>query len=248
METQTTTRACNTCPALGRDGNDGRPAPNLYDYQWTCETCRAQIPGLLNRIPFDHADLDATPANVKHEGGKHKQAEAPLGVSLAVLSELSPLTWAQRHPELTLAAFAGDQDGPPSTARILYQIAHEWHRARRDQHPHETLPTYTITDLAKWLHDRTEWACNALKETLPDHAHAINNLAHRLRWLNDPGSDKPEPVPVPITCNECDRYALAYHQGDIICTACGNRMTRDQYDQWVGLNAEHAKHDHEKAA
>ncbi|MEU5157326.1 hypothetical protein [Glycomyces sp. NPDC021274] len=238
METTTRTeRVCVTCPGLGRDGVDGRPAPNYFDFQHSCEECRPQLRGLLKRIPGDYADLDATPP-----GGQREHVsgtvEAPLGVRLAVLNEI------YTGPATTLTTFptGPDQEGVLSAPRILWFIASAWLPAWQVSHPKERLPAPTVWHLADWLEKRLDWACNTLPALMADHAGYLSALAHRLDRLNNPTSGKPEPINVKIPCPDCDCYGLAWFQGDVLCTVCGVRMEDHQYHRWVGLNAALTKH------
>lgn len=237
MNTDRTERTCRTCPGLGRDGQDGRPAPNYFDYRWACEECRPQLRGILKRVPNSFAELDPTPG-----GGHHEHVsgtiEAPLGVRIAVLDQL------YTGPALTAPALpAGpDQDGVLPAARVLWHIATAWLPAWRESHPRESLPAPTVGHLADWLEHRLDWACNTLEHTIGDHAAYLSALAHRLDRLNDPGSSKPEAIPF-VPCRDCDRYSLA-RQGEIVlCTAndCQVRMGPDEYERWTKLSAEAAK-------
>lgn len=242
METRTT-RECITCPALGRDGTDDRPNPNLYQHRWCCDDCRAQLPGLLIRIPRDHEDLDPTPGNT-HSERVSGTTEAPLGVRTSVLDHL------YTGPALTqpLLPWGPDQEGDLPTARTLYQITLAWWPAWAEAHPTETLPAPEVGELAAWLHHRTDWACNTLKENLPYHAQALNTLAHRLRLYTQGAPDKPEPIKG-VECRECGCYTLARHAGDVLCTACGERMGPDEYERWITVLAETERQKaHQRAA
>lgn len=235
METTRTERVCVTCPGLGRAGQDGRPAPNFYDYRYSCEECRPQLHGILNRIPHSFAALDATPKAV-HREHVSGSVSIPLGVSVAVLDQILPATTLRALPT------GADQEGVLPAARILWHIAADWLPAWQESHPREQLPAPTVTNLSAWLERRIDWACNTLEATIGDHAGYLSALAHRLDRLNDPGSNKPEPINVKIPCPECDRYGLAWFEGDVLCTACGVRMEDHQYHRWVGLNAALTKH------
>lgn len=256
METSSkrNTRECITCPSLGRDSENDRPAPNLYEHRWCCDDCRAQLPGLLIQIPRDHTELDPTPGTT-HNERVSGSAEAPLGVRASVLDHL------YRGPALANPAlpWGADQEGDLPAARTLYQIALAW-LPHRPAHLQETLPNPEVPDLAKWLHYRTEWACSHddrtgtactgdnLTNLLPYHAQAINDLAHHLRLYTQGAPDKPEPIKG-IECRECSCYTLARHRGDVICTSCGDRMGPDEYERWTGLLAEHEKQmQHQRAA
>jgi hypothetical protein len=244
MENNTTRteRTCITCPGLGRDGADGRPNPNYYDYRWACEECRPQLHGILHRIPLTHTLLDPTPGNA-HNEHVSGTIDAPLGVRIAVLDELytGPAT------TLPLIPTGPDQDGTLPAARILWHITTAWWPAWHETHPSEHLPEPTITALTAWLEKRTDWACNNLPALLgdsndqPGHARILSALAHRLDRLIDPGTSKPEPIPF-VPCRDCDRYSLARLAGDIICThdSCGIRMSPDEYERWTKLQAAYA--------
>lgn len=231
--TTRTERVCITCAALGRDGEDGRPAPNYYDYRWACEACRPQLHGLLHRIPLAHTQLDATPTGTHHEHVTGT-VEAPLGVSIAVLDQITrtPAMFAPYIP------WDDDQTGHLPTTRTLQIIATAWLPALQERNPREHLPNPEVKPLTAWLSHHLDWACNNLKENLPDHAHELSALAHRLDRLLDPGTDKPEAIPF-VPCRECDRYSLARHRGDIICTdtRCNARMSPTEYERWTKLKA-----------
>jgi hypothetical protein len=236
MENTTRTeRVCVTCPGLGRDGQDGRPAPNYFDFQHSCEECRPQLHGILNRIPRSFAALDATPSS-SHQEHVSGSVSIPLGVSVAVLDQITTGP-ATTIPWLPTGA---DQDGTLPAARILWHIADAWLPAWRESHPLEQLPAPTVPKLAAWLEGRIDWACNTLPAMIGDHAGYLSALAHRLDRLNDPGSDKPESIDG-VACRECDCYTLARHRGEVICTICNIRMDLDEYHRWVGLNAALAK-------
>lgn len=237
METTRTERVCVTCPGLGRDGIEGRPAPNYYDYRYSCEECRPQLHGILNRIPRSFTELDATPKAV-HREHVSGSVSIPLGVSVAVLDQITtgPAT------TLKILPAGADQDGVLPAARILWHIATGWLPAWQESHPLEQLPAPTVDQLSAWLEKRIDWACNTLEATIGDHAGYLSALAHRLDRLNDPTSDKPEPIDF-VPCRECDRYALARQGDTVVCTGkgCNVRMGPAEYERWTKLNAEAAK-------
>jgi len=239
--TTRTERVCRTCPGLGRDGTDGRPAPNYYDYRWSCEECRPQLHGILNRIPHTFINLDATPGN-GHREHVSGTIEAPLGVRTAVLDQIhTGPTIALAYPPLPTGP---DQEGVLPAQRVLRHIAGAWLPTRQAAYPWERLPRpATVKQLAAWLEARVDWACNTLPESIGDHVGYLSALAHRLDRLVDPGTNRPEPIEG-VVCRECDRYSLARHKGEIVCTAngCNVRMDLDEYHRWVGLNAALAKH------
>ncbi|WP_035696909.1 hypothetical protein [Glycomyces tenuis] len=247
METRAhTERVCVTCPALGRDGEHDRPQPNLYDYRHSCGECRAQLPGILKRIPLNHAELDPTPGSTK---GEHVTGtmDAPLGVRVAVLDELST------GPAIALASppipIGPDQEGTLPAVRVLGHIAHAWLPAWQEAHPDEHLPAATVEDLADWLAKRVDWALNTLPALMPDHAAYLRALDHRLDRLNGSGTNKPTIIDG-VACRECDRYSLIRQGDDVICTAkgCRCRMSPAEYERWTKLSAAHAQQDHQKAA
>jgi hypothetical protein len=238
METTTRTeRVCVTCPGLGRDGQDGRPAPNFFDYRWACEECRPQLHGILNRIPRSFEALDATPSS-SHQEHVSGSVSIPLGVSVAVLDQILPTT-----TKLGLPA-GPDQEGVLPAGRVLWHIAKTWLPERQANYPWERLPDKpTVRELAEWIEKRIDWACNTLPGMIGDHAGYLSALAHRLDRLNDPGADKPEPIKF-VPCRECDRYALARQGDTVLCTGkgCNVRMGPAEYERWTKLNAEAAKH------
>jgi hypothetical protein len=235
--TTRTERVCRTCPALGRDGQDGRPAPNYYDFQYSCEECRPALHGILHRIPLAHHQLDPTPAGGQRERvtGSH---EAPLGVRIGVLDELLPATTQPLIPT------GPDQEGVLPAARILWHIANDWLPAWQESHPSEALPSPTVAGLADWLDKRLDWACNTLPETISDHAAYLSALARRLDRLNDPGTTKPDRIDG-VACRECDGYTLIRQGEDVTCTdpRCKVRMGPAEYERWTKLKAAHALQD-----
>ena len=248
MQTQhtNTERVCVTCPALRRDGDNDRPAPNRYDYQWACEECRAQLKGILTRIPLEHATLDATPSTTRTEHVTGTQ-DAPLGVRIAVLDELhTGPTIATANPPIPTGP---DQEGTLPTTRILHHIAHTWLTAWQERHPHEHLPAPTVENLANWLTNRLNWALDTLPHLTPTHTAYLHALDRRLDHLNGGGTHKPTPIDG-VPCRECNRYSLIRQNDTITCTAhgCRCRMSPDEYTRWTKLAAAHAQQDHQKAA
>jgi len=237
--TTRTERVCRTCPGLGRDGEDGRPAPNYFDFQHSCEECRPQLHGLLHRIPRAHLLLDPTPGGGQRErvSGSH---EAPLGVRIAVLDE------AYTGPAITipLLPVGPDQEGVLPAARILWHIASAWLPAWRESHPSESLPQPTVAGLADWLDKRIDWACNSLPESIGDHAAYLSALARRLDRLNDPGNSKPDRIDG-VACRECDGYTLTRQGDTVVCVdpRCNARYSRDEYERWTKLQAAFATQD-----
>jgi len=243
MNTTRTERVCVTCPGLGRDGQDDRPAPNYYDYQHACEECRPQLRGILNRAPRAFALLDATPTTGRHQHVSGTK-DAPLGVRIAVLDELVG------RPAIALVApplpDGPDQEGNLSTARILAHIATAWlpHRGAWERLPEHA----TVTTLAAWLEHRIDWACDTLPHLMgdhddqPGHARILGALSRRLDRLNDPGTSKPEAIKY-VPCPECDRYTLIRLGDEVLCTGtnCTCRLTGTQYENWSKLTAEAAK-------
>lgn len=241
-----TNHTCRTCPALRRDGQHDRPAPNLYTYRYSCDECRAQLPGILTRIPLNHATLDATPGTTRTEHVTGTQ-DAPLGVRIAVLDELhTGPAIALANPPIPIGT---DQEGTLPAVRVLGHIAHAWLPAWQERHPHEHLPAPTVENLADWLQKRIDWALNTLPALMPDHAAYLHALDRRLDKLNGGGTHRPTIIDG-VACRECDRYSLTRQGEDIICTArgCRCRMNETEYERWTKLSAEHAKQDHQRAA
>lgn len=236
MNQDRTERTCVTCPGLGRDGEGDRPEPNYYDYRYACEECRPQLRGILKRIPTHFAELDLKPRGGHHEHVSGSM-DIPLGVNITVLGEL------YRGPSLTLTALpvGPDQEGTLPAVRILWYIASAWLPHWQSAHPDATLPRPVVAYLTEWLDLRLDWACNTLGGLIGDHAAYLHALERRLDRLVDPRTDRPQPIDG-VVCR-CDRYTLARHAGQIICTApnCNVRMDDAEYERWTKLNAAAAR-------
>lgn len=131
---------------------------------------------------------------------------------------------AREHPE--------DQIGHPAVAAILDQWCRDW---RDEMAFAQTLPLPTVPELARWLTDRLDWAC--------DRHPAVDEFATEMRQLRAVlfgtlGLFEPEPEFCNgVVCRGCDRYALYRSQDRYAaeCDECGMLYTEDEYREWSAL-------------
>ncbi len=135
---------------------------------------------------------------------------------------------------------AGDQTGEVPVAAWLDSCVRDW-MAYRPEH-REHLPVPTVDRLTDWLGDRLGWAC----DYHPDVQGFAAELKHALgvlRAVNGEVTARPE-VKIGVECKFCDsRSSLTREAGDdwIECEDCKTLYSPDEYEEWVGRLAGHAK-------
>lgn len=141
--------------------------------------------------------------------------------------------------DLTLAPGPGvihdpyrDQTGMIAVAAMLDQWARDW---RDEMAFAQSLPVPTVPELARWLSDRVEWACDR-HPAVDEFANEMGRLRAILRGvlgLTEPPAEFCDG----IVCRKCDRYAL-YRENDYVeCDHCGLLYSETEYREWVGLLA-----------
>lgn len=206
-----------------------------YMRERACDPCRARLPHLIAEI----ADLWAQLPEALQPGANGAQRvsgsrEAPVPVNVDALD----LSADARNSEATDAAkeHPEDQIGQVAVASILDQWCRDW---RDEMAFAQSLPVPTVPELARWLQDRTEWAC--------DRHPAVDEFAAEMRRLRAVlrgtlGLTEPPPEFCDgVVCRKCDRYAL-YREGDYVeCDVCGLLYSEKEYHEWVGLLAGQAR-------
>lgn len=145
------------------------------------------------------------------------------------------LTLPARQPNPTAQARLNPEDtvGHLSAATVLDQWVRDW---RDLLWPDHHLPVPTVPELAAWLSNRVDAAC--------DRHPAVDEFAAELHHLHGAlrvalGETKPAPtVMLAVTCKRCDAVSqLKQYPGDeyISCDACGMLYTKDEYREWTGL-------------
>src|SRR5262245_39099447 len=126
-----------------------------------------------------------------------------------------------------------DQTGQLSVATILDSWVRDW-RDVRDRG--ERLPTPTVVELARWLGNRLEWACDSFL-AVDEYANEMRDLRRSLRSVVGINEIRPEHLDVP--CRRCDLLDLHRLPGQdrVECGSCGDLLTEDEYRRWVNLLA-----------
>jgi hypothetical protein len=161
-----------------------------------------------------------------------REAPIPLNVDVVDLSaqarNAQATDAAKAHPE--------DQIGQVAVASILDQWARDW---RDEMAFAQSLPVPTVPELARWLGNRVEWACDR-HPAVDEFAAEMGRLRAVLRGvlgLSEPQAEFCDGV----VCRKCDRYAL-YREGDYVeCDHCGLLYSEREYHDWVGLLAGQAR-------
>jgi hypothetical protein len=173
------------------------------------------------------------PANAKPTTTSQRVSgsrEAPVPVNLDLLD----LTAYPRNAQATKAAkeHPEDQIGQAAVAYMLDQWCRDW---RDEMAFRQSLPEPTVPELARFLVNRVEWACDR-HPAIDDFAAEMTRLRAVLRGtlgLTDPPAEFCDGV----VCRKCDRYAL-YREGDYVeCDHCGLLYSEQEYHDWVGLLA-----------
>jgi|SRR5690554_565979 len=125
-----------------------------------------------------------------------------------------------------------DQIGTLSVATILDTWVRDW---RKTLWPEQRLPVPTVAELARWLRDRVEDACNH-HPRIDEFAAEIKDLRHTLRAHLGETTAQPETERYKaVACQKCDlRGVLMRRPGSdyIECGNCGNLYTENEYAHW----------------
>lgn len=181
--------------------------------------------------------LAGLPANAKPTDDAPRvtgSREAPTPVNIDAVD----LTAAARNSTATEAAKAHpeDQIGQVAVATILDQWVADW---RDEMAFTQSLPVPTVPELARWLANRVEWACDR-HPAVDEFAAEMGRLRAILRGVLGL-SESPAEFCDGVVCRKCDRYAL-YRESDYVeCDHCGLLYSEAEYREWVGLLAGQAR-------
>ncbi|MFE6282451.1 hypothetical protein [Streptomyces sp. NPDC057877] len=217
--------SCAICPRTAADGVHACPVH--------AEELRAWLAELPYQARFLEEFIEPAGRPTAGRIGGTGRAHAPVPVDLRVLVLLGP-------GRLDAAPGSDDDGTPPILAvlgawagHIAYHypaVGYDRYGTARSQPCEQAWPSYgeTITGWCAWL---TAYLPFAL--TLPlvaDLHRQLGNLIHRIRDLTHA---VPHRHPQAAPCPRCDAHALVAVDGQhgITCTACGNRLERDEYDQ-----------------
>ncbi len=209
-----------------------------YERAQVCQADRTRLPHILTDIEELHAQLPLALAKQQSAGQRVTGSrEAPVPISLDVVD----LAAGARNGGLTeqAAKHPGDQIGQIAVASILDQWVRDW---RDEMAFAQSLPVPTVPELARWLRDRCEWAC--------DRHPAIDEFAAEMRKLRavlrgQLGLIEPDPEFCNgVVCKACDHFAL-YRTIDgkygVVCDECGMLYTDEEFTEWVALVEADAK-------
>lgn len=256
--------ACVTCPIYRPDDQKPRlPArPPVCDGdRRLLDTHLWEIPELYERLP----DEEPSPANALYlvempDGTVQQRGVDPL----ADLVPAGPIRGQSRQPrvsgskerpaptsleriDLTLPArqatralFARgalgvdeDQVGTLSVATILETWARDWRDALWPDHQ---LPTPSVNELARWLRNRVEDACDQ-HPAIDEFAAEMKDIRYALRRELGETTAQPETEPYKgVACQKCDlRGVLMRKPGSqyIECRNCGLLMSDVEYAYWL---------------
>ena len=237
-----TTPLCVLCPTIGR----GRP--NHTETSQACPACAQK----LTAIPDDIADAHALLQQLlepRRGAADTRQATAEAPIPLAIdpydltadhLLPQGPLRRAR------LAANAGDQIGHLPVAVVLHSWVRDWadQRDLREQGPAGDVP-----ELARWLAERTDWAC-AEHPALDEYAAELHELRGTLLALV--GRAEPDERPKPIKgvpCIRCRHVTLARRpDGSVECQwpDCASVWRDDEYERWSRAASKAAVRTHQR--
>lgn len=133
---------------------------------------------------------------------------------------------------------SGDQTGAHSVAAVLRGWVCAWWEDRRGPYHGERLPEdRSVTASARWLRDRSDWACSELGSVadFAEEVRAMHLALRRALGLTDPTDEHCDGVP----CRSvgCDRKLLYRIAGTdrVECDHCGRLYTLAEFDEWVKL-------------
>jgi hypothetical protein len=254
---------CYTCPIYRPDEQKARtPArPPVCDGdRRLLDSHLWDIPDLYERLP----DEQPAPANAPYlvelpSGTLEQRGFDPV----ADLLPAGPVRGLSRQPrvsgskeppaptsvdriDLTLPARQGsvalwaraefgqdpDQDGILSVATILDCWVRDWREALWPDH---SLPAPTVPELARWLRNRVEDACDQ-HPAIDEFAAEMKDVRYALRRELGETEAQPETEPYKgVACQKCDlRGVLMRKPGQdyIECKNCGMLMTGPEYEYW----------------
>jgi hypothetical protein len=202
-----------------------------YERRQVCDPCRGRLTHTVATVAHLWAQLPEAMQPGQNEAQRvtgSREAPIPLNVDVVDLSaqarNAQATDAAKAHPE--------DQIGQVAVASILDQWARDW---RDEMAFAQSLPVPTVPELARWLGNRVEWACDR-HPAVDEFAAEMGRLRAVLRGvlgLLDPPAEFCDGV----VCRKCDRYAL-YREGDYVeCDHCGLLYSEQEYHDWVGLLA-----------
>lgn len=176
---------------------------------------------MLAEVVELHAELDLTKGSATGERVSGSRTP-PLPLRVDPLDLGMPARIQSVHDPY------GDQVGEISIASTLDLWARDW-----QTHWWATLPPPTVDNLAQWLLERLDDACN-LHGAIDDFAFELNDRLRRLR----PRAPRPE-LKTNVPCPRCEHAALYRMPGSdrIECGTCPALLTMDEYERWVGLCA-----------
>lgn len=218
-----------------RDEREGTRAARVRDGDGRSVIVR--VPG----YPADPAASTAPAGSVPGpgKGGRvsgSRETPTPLRIDPADLTAsarvLALTNLRERYRSPPYAEHHADQIGHLPVATVLDGWVRDW-RGLRDRG--EGLPDPTVPELAAWLGNRVEWACDehpAIGECMDELGQVRSVLRGALGLIEVP--DYKYGVP----CPACDALTLVRLNGSewIECD-CGELMSPDEYEKWVALLA-----------
>lgn len=255
---------CCTCSVYRPDADPRLPnRPPVCDGdRRLLDSHLGEIPDLYDRLPDEEpADLDEHTYMLAHPThGEREYAADPL----AVLGGAGPVRGRSSQPrvsgskeppaptsldriDLTLPArpasrrlFARgqlgldlDQIGTLSTATILDTWVRDW---RDTLWPDQHLPVPTVPELARWLRNRADEACDK-HPAIDEFADEIKDLRRALRRQLGETTAQPDTERYRgIACQKCDlRGVLMRRPGSeyVECGSCGLLLTEEELADWT---------------
>lgn len=221
-------RACAVCPTL-RDGD-----PRHYQRAHVCDPCRRHLARMLTEVATGFAELAEHLERGAGHGGplvRGGEVEAALPFRVDVWDLLGVVRLE------VVRDVHGDQTGYVSAATTLHLWCRDWCATRALG---EVGPGLAVPDMAAWLADRLEWACDE-HAAIADFAVELCDLWRAVRRYVADREPRPEPC-VGVPCRRCDFKTLARladGSGDIECQnlACRTIYRPDEYTRWTKMLA-----------
>lgn len=209
-----------------------------YERAQVCGPDRGRLPHVLDDIVDLFPRLAEVLARAQAVGQRVSGSrEAPVPVSVDVVD----LSGRARNGNATAEAKENpeDQVGHISVPSILDQWVRDW---RDEMAFAQSLPLPTVPELARWLKDRLEWACDR-HPAIDEFAAEMVKTRGVLRAIVDLSSTSGDDEYCDgVVCKSCDRFAL-YRDGKYVeCDHCGLLYTEAEYAEWVGLLDAQTKH------